>query len=129
MSSFSRLTKVTSSIVLSRRWVTTKFMSTSATFTNITIEDRGQIRLIGINRPNVRNAVNAATSRELKQAFELFDSDPSALVAVLHGHGGVFCAGYDLTELSNTELNPETAIEELRQHLPLGPMVKSICII
>lgn len=115
-------------MILVRRWTTTttttRFTSTSAATSNVTIEDRGQIRLIGINRPHVRNAVNAATSRELKQAFEAFDADQNALVAVLHGHGGVFCAGYDLTELSATELNSDTDIEELRQHLSHGPMVK-----
>ena len=58
--------------------------------------------MIGLNRPASRNAVNQATASQLYQAFKAFDSDQSANVAVLHGLGGNFCAGYDLKELATS---------------------------
>jgi enoyl-CoA hydratase/carnithine racemase len=57
------------------------------------------VQLVGLNRPGCRNAVNRETAEHLYQAFTQFDSDPSLHVAVLHGMGGSFCAGYDLKEL------------------------------
>jgi enoyl-CoA hydratase len=47
-------------------------------------------------RPERRNAVDGATALLLADAFREFDADPGAAVAVLHGEGGVFCAGADL---------------------------------
>ncbi len=59
------------------------------------------MRLIGLNRPDCCNAVNQSTALALYQSFKAFDSDQSAHVAVFHGLGGNFCAGYDLKELAN----------------------------
>lgn len=63
---------------------------------NVSIEQRGRITLIGIDRPEVRNAVDGETAAALAAAFRSFDSDTASDVAVLHGHGGTFCAGADL---------------------------------
>ena len=60
---------------------------------NVLVENRGRVRSIIINRPEVRNAVDCATATELAQAFREFDADDSAAVAVLCGAGGTFCAG------------------------------------
>ena len=49
-----------------------------------------------LNRPDVRNAVDAPTARQLHAAFLAFDADDSARVAVFHGANGHFCAGWDL---------------------------------
>ncbi len=54
------------------------------------------VTLITIERPERRNAVDAATAVELVDAFEAFDRDEAASVAVLTGRGNVFCAGADL---------------------------------
>jgi enoyl-CoA hydratase len=51
-----------------------------------------------LSRPERRNAVDGATAAALADAFRSFDGDPEAAVAVLHGAGGVFCAGADLKE-------------------------------
>lgn len=88
----------------------------------VVVEDRENIRLIGINRPEKRNCVNHETAMRLREEFEKFDQDDSSLVAVLHGVGGTFCAGYDLSELSSFS-NLENA-EEFAQSLPRGPMVR-----
>ena len=60
----------------------------------------GKVRVIAINRPQQRNAVNQSTARLLYEAFEKFNSSDVEHVAVLFGKGGNFCAGYDLKELS-----------------------------
>ena len=52
-----------------------------------------------LSRPERRNAVDGATALALSQAFREFEADPGASVAVLHGEGGVFCAGADLKEV------------------------------
>lgn len=45
------------------------------------------IYLIGINRPEKRNAVNQATARALVAAFKNFEADSSSTAAVLYGVG------------------------------------------
>lgn len=56
--------------------------------------------VVTIDRPERRNAVDAATAAALVDAFERFDRDPELAVAVLTGAGGVFCAGADLKALA-----------------------------
>ncbi|XP_034561697.1 probable enoyl-CoA hydratase [Notolabrus celidotus] len=79
-------------------------------------ERRGCVVTVGINRPEVRNAVNQETARRLLEELEAFDRDPDLNVAVLHGKGGNFCAGYDLKELAN-----HTASLKLEQDVTKGP--------
>ena len=59
-------------------------------------ERRGNVLLITLNRPEVRNAVNAALAAGLAGALEELDGDDSLAVGVLTGTGGFFCAGMDL---------------------------------
>ena len=67
------------------------------TMTNsVEISQQGEVTLVTLNRPNVRNAVDAPTARALHAAFLAFDADDSARVAVFHGANGHFCAGWDL---------------------------------
>jgi enoyl-CoA hydratase len=69
----------------------------------VVIEDRGPVRVITIDRPEVRNAVDAATSAALDEAFVAFDADADVAVAVLTGAGGTFCAGADLHAVASGE--------------------------
>ena len=59
-------------------------------------ERRDNVLLITLNRPEVRNAVNAALAAGLAGALEELDSDDSLAVGVLTGAGGFFSAGMDL---------------------------------
>jgi enoyl-CoA hydratase len=59
-------------------------------------ERLGNVLLITLNRPEVRNAVNAALAAGVAGALEELDGDPSLSVGVLTGAGGFFCAGMDL---------------------------------
>jgi len=59
-------------------------------------ERRGNVLLITLNRPQVRNAVNAALAAGVAAALEQLDADQQLSVGVLTGAGGFFCAGMDL---------------------------------
>jgi enoyl-CoA hydratase/carnithine racemase len=59
-------------------------------------ERRGNVLVITLNRPEVRNAVNAALAAGVGNALEELDADASLSVGVLTGAGGFFCAGMDL---------------------------------
>jgi enoyl-CoA hydratase len=59
-------------------------------------ERRGNVLLITLNRPEVRNAVNAALAEGIANALEELDADDTLSVGVLTGAGGFFCAGMDL---------------------------------
>ena len=60
------------------------------------VEKLGPVTLVTLQRPEVRNAVDAGTAAELHRAFLAFDADGEARVAVFHGAHGHFCAGWDL---------------------------------
>jgi enoyl-CoA hydratase len=59
-------------------------------------ERRERVLLITINRPDQRNAVNAAVSEGIASATDELDSDAALSVGVLTGAGKGFCAGMDL---------------------------------
>ena len=59
-------------------------------------EQRGNVLLITLNRPEVRNAVNAAVAAGVAGALEELDAREELSVGVLTGAGGFFCAGMDL---------------------------------
>ena len=71
----------------------------------VLVEDRGPVRVITMNRPEVRNAIDGPTAAGLVEAFEAFDSDDTASVAVLTGAGGTFCAGADLKAVADRRGN------------------------
>ncbi len=62
----------------------------------VAVEKLDSVTVVTLNRPQVRNAVDADTARALHEAFLAFDADASARVAVFHGAHGHFCAGWDL---------------------------------
>ena len=86
----------------------------------VTTQQQGNICLIGIDRPAVRNAVDGPTARALHHAFLAFDANPTAHVAILHGTGGHFCAGADLKALASDpdRRNPLDTESDLG---PMGP--------
>ena len=57
-------------------------------------ERRGKVLLITLNRPEVRNAVNAALAEGVGDALDALDADDSLSVGVLTGAGGLFCAAW-----------------------------------
>ena len=90
----------------------------------VRVEDRGAVRIVTIDRPEVRNAVDGPTAQLLHDAFVDFDADDSVSVAVLTGAGGTFCSGADLTAISDgrgnsvLDIAPEGIVGSLG---PMGP--------
>lgn len=73
---------------------------------------------ITLDRPDRRNAVDGPMAAELRDAFRAFEEDDDLSVAVLHGAGGTFCAGADLSAVGD-----ESRRHELDPHgLGDGPM-------
>jgi enoyl-CoA hydratase len=62
----------------------------------VRVEHDGPVTTVLLSRSERRNAVDGPTAAALADAFRDFDADLDAAVAVLHGEGGVFCAGADL---------------------------------
>ncbi len=86
-------------------------------------ERRGEILVVTINRPEVRNAVNSPTARKLGQTFVDFDGDDSVKVAVLTGAGGTFCAGADLKSVGDGTFEPTPPpVVPIDPHDALAPM-------
>jgi enoyl-CoA hydratase/carnithine racemase len=65
----------------------------------VTVERDGHVLLIGVNRPEKRNAFDLATIDALAAAYETLADDDDARVAVVFGHGEHFSAGLDLAEV------------------------------
>ncbi len=67
-------------------------------------EDRDHVRLLRLNRPEKKNAINNEMWRALGAAFDAADKDPQVRCLVLAGEGDNFSAGVDLASFGE---NPE----------------------
>jgi enoyl-CoA hydratase len=75
---------------------------------NLIITDDGPVRIVAINRPDRRNAVDSVTAAELLRAFSEINADDSVAVSILTGVNGAFCAGADLQALAAGDRRPVT---------------------
>ena len=66
----------------------------------VKIEKKNSVWTIIHSRPETRNAMNPESAVQLYNAFQEFDLDNSASVAVFWGEGGAFCSGWDLKHAS-----------------------------
>lgn len=97
--------------------------------TTVTTELLDGICLITLDRPDVRNAVDADTARALHAAFLAFEDNAQAKVAVFHGAHGHFCAGWDLQHgarlAAQGDASPlaglDFASDDARALGPMGP--------
>lgn len=100
-----------------RGFVIIRRMSTEIKKT-VETQQIGKVLLIGINRPEKRNAVDPNTAEQLVEAFTKFETDSDSLVAVLYGKGGSFCAGFDLSALLSMD---EDNLIKMRDKATMGP--------
>src|SRR5258706_15230000 len=92
----------------------------------VTVEARGPVSVIAINRPEKLNAINKAVAVELQDAFAAFDRSEQR-VAVLTGIGGrAFSAGADVTDLP--ELWRCVPTVGITTDKPIIPAVPGWCI-
>jgi enoyl-CoA hydratase len=80
----------------------------------LVVSNEGPVRILRIQRPEVRNAVDSKLAKALRDAWLAFDKDPEAKVGILTGGDEVFCAGADLADLDGL------AAEVEGDHGPLG---------
>jgi len=71
------------------------------------IENRGGVRILTMNRPAKRNALNLALTQALLAGLRAAEADERVRSIVLTGAGSAFCAGADLAELK--DLTPDQA--------------------
>jgi len=68
---------------------------------SVDYETRGPFAIVKINRPEARNAVNAAVANGIEDAIDQIEADDSIWVGILTGEPPVFCAGADLKEINS----------------------------
>jgi 2-(1,2-epoxy-1,2-dihydrophenyl)acetyl-CoA isomerase len=78
----------------------------------VLVEDRAAVRVITLNRPDKRNAIDIPVRLELAKALETADADRSIRAIVLTGAGPAFCSGGDIASME--PLAPEPAMERVR---------------
>src|ERR1700753_2258250 len=66
----------------------------------VLIRDEGPVRIITLNRPRVRNALDLALRTEVVAAMEAAEADGSVRALVLTGPGAAFCAGGDINTMN-----------------------------
>lgn len=68
-------------------------------YQRIAVDLDDHVLLIGINRPDKRNAFDLAALEQLSAAYQRLGEDAQARVGVLYAHGAHFSAGLDLGEV------------------------------
>lgn len=66
----------------------------------VTVERDGHVLLIGLNRPEKRNAADVAMLEQLALAYGELDRDPALRVGVVFAHGDHFTGGLDLADVA-----------------------------
>ncbi len=87
----------------------------------VQISRQGAVTVVTLNRPEVRNAVDAQTARALYDAWIAFDADADARVAVFHGANGHFCAGWDLQAGARALQQSGSGAQQLLSGLDFAP--------
>lgn len=80
---------------------------------NITVEKKGQIGIVTVNRPKELNSMNSETRKELATAFEELELDKEVNISILTGSPGkAFIAGADIKEFSKMEIKDRKVMKE-----------------
>ena len=69
---------------------------------HLLVEQRGQVLIVTMNRPEARNALSGPMLAGMTAAWNRVDEDPQIRVAILTGAGGAFCAGADLKAMTQS---------------------------
>jgi enoyl-CoA hydratase len=85
------------------------------------VEQRGQVLVVTMNRPEARNALSGPMLAIMRAAWDRVDSDAAIRVCVLTGAGGAFCAGADLKAM--TESHPSEGFGD-RDLSVIEPLLK-----
>ena len=94
----------------------------------VAIERCGAVLVIAIDRPERRNAVNAAVSHAIAGALDALDREPALRVAIITGRGGSFCSGMDLKAFldgDRPEL-PGRGFAGVTERPPVKPLIAAV---
>ena len=104
----------------------------------VTVERRGHVFLMGLNRATKRNAFNITMLRELAEAYTEYEDDAQLWCAVLFAHGDHFTGGLALDEVgpmvaAGEPFFPATCVEPIdmqgrRRTKPLIVAVQGWCL-
>jgi enoyl-CoA hydratase/carnithine racemase len=75
------------------------------------VENRGPVRILTMNRPDKRNALNYALTQALLDGLLAADADEGVASIVLTGAGPAFCAGADLSEFKDLTRENQPLVE------------------
>jgi enoyl-CoA hydratase/carnithine racemase len=94
-------------------------------------EDRGRVRILTMNRPEKRNALNTELTRALLEGLRTADAEEAVACVVLTGAGRGFCAGADLAEFKDLVPEKQHLVEEraeltMQLHLAFSRMAKPV---
>ncbi|HUR50295.1 MAG TPA: enoyl-CoA hydratase [Acidimicrobiales bacterium] len=97
----------------------------------VLVEVADRIGTVTLNRPEVRNALNADLRRDLPAAMERLDADDDVDVVIVTGADPAFCAGLDLKELASrpaaaTKGGGRSPMVAPRPRGPFPPMTKPV---
>jgi len=81
----------------------------------------GAVAVLRLNRPSVRNALNAALVARLATLLLELDDDPDVRAVVLTGSAPGFCAGSDLTELAGLAVS-----DRIRHEVRAGYLARTL---
>ncbi|MBC8740889.1 crotonase/enoyl-CoA hydratase family protein [Paraburkholderia sp. UCT31] len=82
--------------------------------TLVTYELDGAVALIGLNRPEKRNAINEDVISQLRDAVNRAGDE--AMCGLIYGHGGNFSAGLDLREALSRATGQTAPLKKRRRH-------------
>jgi enoyl-CoA hydratase len=91
----------------------------------VLVERHGAVQVITINRPEARNALNAAVAAGVRDAVDELDAAAELRAGVLTGAGGTFSSGMDLKAFLNGEVPsfPGRGLCGITQTPPRKPLV------
>jgi methylglutaconyl-CoA hydratase len=93
----------------------------------VLIEDHGAVRVLTLNRPEKRNALNDALIVALKDALRGADANEALRAVVIRGAGKDFCSGADLEALRKiSKASYEENLEDARNLAELFSMIREI---
>jgi len=68
-------------------------------YSTLLFDQKGQIGIVKVNRPEALNALNAVVLEELSDIFGKIEADDSIGIVILTGEGRSFVAGADIAEM------------------------------
>lgn len=94
---------------------------------DVIISDHDSIRLLTLDRPDKRNALNDAVVAALKGGLREADSDESLRAVVIRGAGKDFCSGADLSSIQKIAgATYEENVEDARSLAELFELIRQV---